>query len=103
MALPTLTPEQRAGALEKATAARRARSELRDSLKNGSITLYDVVKRADTDELVGRTKVLYVLESLPGIGKVTAREIITELGIAETRRLIGLGSRQRVDLLNRLN
>ena len=103
MALPTLTPEQRAVALEKAAAARRARSELREALKDRTTTLGDLVQRADTDELVGRTKVLYVLESLPGIGKVTAREILTDLGIAETRRLGGLGSRQRADLLSRLN
>ena len=102
MALPTLTPEQRAVALEKAAAARRARSELREALKARTTTLGDLVQRADSDDVVGRTKVLYVLESIPGVGKVKAREILTEVGIAETRRLSGLGARQRAELLDRL-
>lgn len=36
MALPTLTPEQRAQALEKAAASRRARAALREELKTDS-------------------------------------------------------------------
>ncbi|QNG18032.1 integration host factor [Rhodococcus triatomae] len=103
MALPTLTPEQRAAALEKAAVARRARAELRDSLKSGSESFAGVLERADKDEVIGKTKVLYVLESLPKVGKVKARSIIEELGIAESRRLSGLGPRQRTDLLERLS
>ena len=34
MALPHLTPEQRAEALEKATVARRRRAEIKGKLKN---------------------------------------------------------------------
>ncbi|NLU83650.1 integration host factor, actinobacterial type [Rhodococcus sp. HNM0569] len=103
MALPTLTPEQRAAALEKAAIARRTRAELRDELKAGNQSLADVLERADKDELIGKTKVLYVLESLPKVGKIKARTIIEDLGIAETRRLSGLGPRQRTDLLARLS
>ncbi|EME22633.1 integration host factor, actinobacterial type [Rhodococcus triatomae] len=102
MAVPTLTPEQRAVALEKAAAARRARSQLREALKAGTTTVSDVVNGADADELLARTKVLYVIESLPGIGKVTAREILADLGVPETRRVGGLGARQRAELLSRL-
>ncbi len=75
MALPTLTPEQRAAALEKAAASRKARSELREGLKSGKLTLVEVLDKADTDELVGKTKVLYLLESLPKVGKIKARDI----------------------------
>ena len=39
MALPQLTDEQRAAALEKAAAARRARAELKDRLKRGGTNL----------------------------------------------------------------
>ncbi|NKS56360.1 integration host factor [Rhodococcus hoagii] len=102
MALPTLSPEQRAQALEKAVASRNARSALREDLKSGAITFEDALNRAETDEIIGRTRVLYALESLPKIGKVRAREIINELGIAESRRLRGLGARQRADLIERL-
>ncbi|MBX3313487.1 MAG: hypothetical protein KF906_04125 [Actinobacteria bacterium] len=97
---PALTPEQRAAALEKAAAARRARAELKERLKLGSITLAEVLQQGQDDELVGKTKVLAVLESLPGVGKVKARRTMEDIGIAETRRVRGLGVQQREALLN---
>ena len=101
MALPELTPEQRAAALEKAAAARRARAELRDRLKKGETDLKTVLKNAETDEIIGKMKVSALLEALPKVGKVKAQEIMTELEIAPTRRLRGLGDRQRRALLER--
>ena len=50
MALPQLTDEQRAAALEKAAAARRIRAELKDRLKRGGTNLKQVLKDAETDE-----------------------------------------------------
>lgn len=101
MALPELTPEQRAAALEKAAAARRARAELKDRLKKGETDLKTVLKSAETDEIIGKMKVSALLEALPKVGKVKAQEIMTELEIAPTRRLRGLGDRQRRALLER--
>ncbi|MGI8755264.1 MAG: integration host factor, actinobacterial type [Acidimicrobiales bacterium] len=96
---PSLTPEQRAAALEKAGAARRARAELKERLKLGTISLAELIAQSENDELIGKTKVLAVLESLPGVGKVKARRTMEEIGIAETRRIRGLGSQQRDALL----
>lgn len=96
---PQLSPEQRADALKKAGEARRARAELKERLKLGTLTLSELLSQADSDELVGKTKVLAVLESLPGVGKVKARRTMEEIGIAETRRLRGLGVQQRQALL----
>ncbi len=96
---PSLTPEQRQAALEKAAHARRARAELKEQLKMGSITLESLLERSSSDELVGKMKVVSVLESLPGIGKVKARKIMSEVGIADTRRLQGLGANQRERLI----
>lgn len=96
---PTLSPEQRAAALEKAGIARRARAELKERLKLGSITLAEVLKQGENDDLVGKTKVLAILESLPGVGKVKARRTMEEIGIADTRRVRGLGAQQREALL----
>jgi len=45
-------------------------------------------------------KVLAVLESLPGVGKVKARRTMEEIGISETRRVRGLGTQQRQALLD---
>ena len=54
MALPTLTPEQRADALEKAAEARKKRAELKGELKSGKRTLADVLQQADGDDTVGQ-------------------------------------------------
>lgn len=99
MALPQLTEEQRRAALEKAAAARRARAELKERLKRGGTTLTDVLKQADEDEVLGKMKVSALLESLPGVGKVRAAQIMERLEIATSRRLRGLGDRQRKALL----
>jgi len=96
---PQLSPEQRAAALEKAGVARRARAELKERLKMGSISLAEVLAQSESDDLVGKTKVLAVLESLPGVGKVKARRTMDEIGIADTRRVRGLGTQQREALL----
>ena len=100
---PSLSPDQRQAALEKAAQARRARAELKEKLKMGSMTLQELMHQADSDEIVGKMKVLAVLESLPGLGKVKARRIMEEVGISETRRLQGLGDQQRKKLFEKLN
>ena len=100
VALPELTEEQRAAALQKAAAARRARAELKDRLKRGGTTLADVLKDADTNDVLGKMKVSALLESLPGVGKVRAQQIMERLEIASSRRLRGLGERQRKALLS---
>jgi hypothetical protein len=98
---PELSPDQRQAALAKAGAARRARAELKDKLKMGSTSLPELFSMAETDETVAKMKVLTVLESLPGLGKVKARRLMEELGISEGRRLRGLGAQQRETLLKR--
>jgi hypothetical protein len=101
MALPpSLTPEQRQAALAKAAAARRERAELKEKLKMGSLNLRELFSRADSDDIVGKMKVVAVLESLPGVGKVKARRIMEEIGISDTRRVRGLGDQQRTKLLD---
>ena len=95
---PALTPEQRQAALDKAARVRRERAEVKEKLKMGSLTLSELLQRSDNDETVGKMKVLSVLESLPGLGKVKARRLMDSVGISESRRLQGLGANQR-DLL----
>lgn len=96
---PELTDEQRQAALAKAAAVRRERAELKERLKLGSLSLAELLEQSDQSEVVGKTKVLSALESLPGVGKVTARRTMEEIGIAEGRRLRGLGEKQRQALL----
>jgi hypothetical protein len=98
MPLPILTDEQRKQALEKAAEARKKRAELKGQLKSGKLTLTDVLSRQG-DDTVGKMKVSSVLESLPGVGKVRARKIMEKLDISASRRVRGLGAKQRGSLL----
>ncbi|HXQ19118.1 MAG TPA: integration host factor, actinobacterial type [Acidimicrobiales bacterium] len=96
---PALTAEQRQAALQKAAKVRRERADVKEKLKLGSLTLAELLKQAEHDETVGKMKVVSVLESLPGLGKVKARRLMETVGISESRRLQGLGAKQRADLL----
>lgn len=96
---PVLTPEQREQALAKAAEARRARAELKEQLKMGSLSLTTLLAQADSDDHIGKMKVLAVIEALPGVGKVKARRTMEEIGIADTRRVRGLGEQQKKALL----
>jgi hypothetical protein len=98
---PSLSPEQRQAALDKAAAARRQRAELKEKLKMGSVSLPELLDQADRDEVVAKLKVVTVLESLPGVGKVKARRLMEDLEISESRRVRGLGAKQRQALLER--
>jgi hypothetical protein len=79
VALPPLTPEQRAEALQKAAIARKERAEVKNRLKRGAVTLSEVIKDGSTDDVIGK-------------------QIMERLGIAESRRVRGLGANQRAAL-----
>ncbi len=101
MALPQLTPEQRAEALAKAGAARRERAEVKNRLKNAEGSLRAVVQEGRSNEVIGKMKVSALLESMPGVGRVRAAQIMSEIGISESRRVRGLGANQIAALLER--
>jgi S13-like protein len=98
MPLPVLNEEQRRQALEKAAEARRKRAEVKAELKSGKRSLTDILNQP-TNETVGKMKVSTVLESLPGVGKVRARKLMEKLDISASRRVRGLGAKQRGALL----
>ena len=101
MALPKLTDAQRADALKKAAKARQERAKLREEIKSGKMSFAQVMKKS-ADPVVARMRVATLLESLPGFGKAKAAKIMSELEISESRRVQGLGARQRESLLERL-
>lgn len=68
----------------------------------GSVSFTELLAQAETDEVVAKTKVLTVLEALPRLGKVKARRLLEEVGIADNRRVQGLGEQQRQTLIRRL-
>lgn len=101
MALPNLSDEDRKRALAKAAEARQKRAALRQQIKKGELDFAAVMRKAD-DPTVARMKVSTLLESLPGFGKAKAQKIMAELQISESRRVQGLGARQREALMERL-
>lgn len=100
MALPQLTDEQRKAALEKAAKARHERAELREKIKSGKVSLESVLE--SDDPIASRMKVSTLIESLPGYGKAKAAKVMDELGISASRRVKGLGARQREQLVEAL-
>ena len=63
-------------------------------------TLAQILKEGQTDDVIGKMKVSSLLESLPGVGKVRAKQIMDRLNIADSRRVRGLGTNQRAALEN---
>jgi len=96
---PSLTPEQRAAALEKAARIRKERSAIKRELKDGTLSLTAALDRSAGNEAIAKMRVLTLLESLPSLGKVKARRVLEQVGIAESRRVQGLGTNQRAELL----
>ncbi|MFZ0323631.1 MAG: integration host factor, actinobacterial type [Actinomycetes bacterium] len=98
MALPPLSPEQRAAALEKAAVARRERAVVKNRLKHSGASLPEVLHEGQSDSdsgrIIGKMKVTALLESMPGVGKVRARQIMERLAISPSRRVRGLGANQ---------
>ena len=101
MALPELTEQERAAALEKAAIARRERAAVKNRLKYSQGSLADVIAEGRTNDIIGKMKVTALLESLPGVGRVRARQIMAEIGISESRRVRGLGVNQAAALIAR--
>lgn len=101
MSIPNLSPEERSKALAKAQQIRSQRMEVRKQLKAGKLTLADVLGDPN-NEVYAKMRVKYLLESLPQIGKITAAKMMEEIGIDEARRVQGLGSRQKTQLLEKL-
>jgi hypothetical protein len=94
VALPPLTPEQRRANLDKAAESRRRRAEVKNRLKHSNGSILEVLEQGQQDEVIGKMRVLDLLQSMPGLGKVRARQMMERLGISESRRVRGLGINQ---------
>jgi hypothetical protein len=101
MALPKLSLEEKRRALKKAQEVRSKRAKIRQNLKKGKTTIREVLNNIN-DDVVAKMRVVYLLESLPRIGKVKTKKIMNDIGIDETRRIQGLGNRQKQALIERL-
>ena len=91
---PQLTPEERSRALAKAKQSRQVRAAVKSRVKSGDISISDVITLAQSEEAVAKMRVLELVESMSGVGKIRAKTILERLDISLTRRIQGLGRHQ---------
>jgi IS4 transposase len=99
--LPKLSLDEKKKALKKAQEVRSKRAKIRQNLKNGKTTILEILANMN-DDVIAKMRVVYLLESLPRIGKIKTKKIMSDIGIDETRRIQGLGNRQKQALIERL-
>jgi guanylate kinase len=97
---PQLTPEERARALAKAKESRQIRAAVKARVKSGELSITDVVSMSKDDEAIAKMRVLELVESMSGVGKIRGKSMLERLGISLTRRIQGLGRHQLESLEN---
>jgi len=95
---PQLTAEQRIQALKKAAESRKLRSEIKNKVRSGELTIEMVFELAKTREAIAKMRVKELLESISGVGNVRALSLMQRLNISPTRRIQGLGRLQLKEL-----
>ena len=94
---PKLTTQERRDALKVAVAARRSRAVFKEEIKVGKKSWKDAFSAQD--ESIKKMRVRELIESLPGVGEVRAKNILERAGISPTRRVGGVGRSQYEKLL----
>lgn len=100
--VPELTDEERRENLEKARAAKRRRAQVLENVRSGSLGVAEVLGIAEHDEAVSRMRAFTLIRAVPGYGFAKTQQLMKRLGIAESRRLRGLGVHQRSALCEQL-
>jgi hypothetical protein len=99
---PSLTQEQRVAASKAAVANRRRRAEVKRLVKSGELSLQELFALAEAEECVAQMRAFDLISALPAIGEVKAARIMEQAAIAQSRRIRGLGPKQREALFNAL-
>lgn len=95
MPLPRLSDAQRRAALQKAVETRKKRAQLKEKVRKGQLSFVQALK----DPLAAKMKVRTLIEAVPKYGKARTVKLMEEIGINSSRRVQGLGTRQRESLL----
>lgn len=95
MGIPELTDEQRRQALDRAMEARHERACFLARCKAGEVAPAEAI----ADPVAQGVPVRRFLGSFPGMGRAKAEEVMEACGIAASRRVRGLGCRQREAVL----
>ena len=99
---PTLSQEQRVEASRLAVSNRRRRAEVKRLVKSGELSLEELFVLAENEECVAQMRAYDLISALPAIGEVKAERIMKSASIAKTRRIRGLGPKQRAELFRAL-
>jgi hypothetical protein len=99
VSLPTLDDATRRAALSAATEARRIRAAWKARVGAGEVDLAGLLAAADGDRAVAAMRVTEALGALPGVGPRGVARLLEDCDVAPSRRLRGLGPRQRAALL----
>ncbi|AMM20884.1 guanylate kinase [Frondihabitans sp. PAMC 28766] len=97
----TPPPVDRAAAAKAAVAARRARAAVKRDVAERARTALEVAESgwaAEPTAPEATLRVRELLTSIPGIGPTRVARIMEQLGIADSKRVGGLGVRQRTTL-----
>lgn len=97
--IPNLTKDQRLINLDRAMDARRRRAAVLSRVRTGDMTVPEVLELAESDERISRMSALTLLKAVPGYGLKRSQAVLAKLHIAESRRLRGLGEKQRAALI----
>ncbi len=103
MAIPTLSPEQLQAARAAATEARRVRAALKNSVRDGSVSLAGALDQCADNDVLAHIRVVDLLKALPRVGEKRAAEIMAKYDIAANRRVRGLGRHQVAGLKSEFN
>lgn len=98
----TITAAQRKIALSKARRLHDEMAQVRVSISTENLGLAEALSDFVATSAVNSLYVVKLLESLPGVGKVRARRVMSEIGIPPKRRVLGLDARQREALIKEL-
>ncbi len=71
-------------------------------VKSGSLSLHQLFELAEEEDCVAQMRAFDLVSALPNIGDVKARRIMQEANIAQSRRIRGLGPKQRAELFRSL-
>lgn len=94
-----ITPEVRSRAVREAVRARQLRGDWVARLRSGDATIEECLNASVDDEILGKMRCINLIRTQKGYGQYRAEALMAELDIAPSRRLGGLGCRQRQRLI----
>lgn len=96
---PEMSDEDRRRALELSKESRQVRAKYKGLINSGELSIIDFLSMAESNSILGKMRVKDLLESVPGYGKVRVENLMKKSEISPTRRVQGLGKKQRSSLI----